>query len=74
LIGIRIQNFRLILIRLQAGSRVLMTKNLKKFTAEKNLFLLDQTTIYLFLGLHKARPIYRRSLQLSKENIQHFKT
>ncbi len=29
--------------------------------------------IYLSLGLHKERPSYRRSLQLSKENIQHFK-
>ncbi len=28
----------------------------------------------LSLGLHKGRPNYRRSLQLSKENIQHFKT
>ncbi len=26
------------------------------------------------LGLHKERPSYRRSLQLSKENIQYFKT
>ncbi len=26
------------------------------------------------LGLHKGRPSYRRSLQPSKENIQHFKT
>ncbi len=25
-------------------------------------------------GLHKERPSYRRSLQLSKENVQHFKT
>jgi hypothetical protein len=31
--------------------------------------LQDQTTIYLSLGLHKGRP----RLQLSKENIQHFK-
>jgi hypothetical protein len=29
---------------------------------------------YLSLGLHKERPSYRRSLQLSKEAIQHFKT
>jgi hypothetical protein len=28
---------------------------------------------YLFLGLHKGHPSYKRSLQLSKENIQHFK-
>jgi hypothetical protein len=30
--------------------------------------------IYLSLGLHKGGPSYRRSLQPSKENIQHFKT
>ena len=30
--------------------------------------------IYLSLGLHKGSSSYRRSLQLSKENIQHFKT
>jgi hypothetical protein len=42
----------------------------KKITANKNLI----TTVYLSLGLHKERPSYRRSLQLSKEAIQHFKT
>jgi hypothetical protein len=31
----------------------------------------SKTTIYLSVGLHKERPTY--SLQLSKENIQHFK-
>ena len=35
---------------------------------------MDQTTIYLSLGLHKGRPSYRRSLQPSKKNIQDFKT
>jgi hypothetical protein len=30
--------------------------------------------MYLSLGLHKERPSYRRSLQLSKEAIQHLKT
>ncbi len=30
--------------------------------------------LQLFLGLHKGRSSYRRSLQPSKENIQHFKT
>ncbi len=30
--------------------------------------------IYLSLGLHEEQPSYRRSLQPSKENIQHFKT
>jgi hypothetical protein len=51
-----------------------MTKNWKKFTAGK-FFILFSTkiAIYLSLGLHKGRPSYRRSLQPSKENIQHFK-
>ncbi len=48
------------------------TKNWKKITAEKKIkFFLDQK---LSLGLHKERSSYRRSLQLSKEAIQHFKT
>jgi hypothetical protein len=47
-----------------------MTKNWKKFTAEN----FSKIAIYLILGLHKGRPSYRRSLQPSKENIQHFKT
>ncbi len=32
----------------------------------------SKTTIYLSLGLHKERPSYKRSLQLSKEAIRHF--
>ncbi len=57
-------------IRIQSRSRVLMTKNWTKFTAVKNfiLFFLSKTTSYLSLGLHKRRPSYRRSLQLSKKN------
>ncbi len=47
----------------------------KKKTVEKNIiFVFDQSAIYLSLGLHKVCPSYRRSLQLSKEAIQHFKT
>jgi hypothetical protein len=51
----------------QAGLRI---------TAEKKniFFYLSKTTIYLSLGLHKERPSYGRSHQLSKEAIQHFKT
>jgi hypothetical protein len=45
----------------------------KKINSWK-IFLWSKTTIYLYLGLHKGRPSYKRSLQLSKENIQHFKT
>ncbi len=60
-------------IRIQSGSRALMTKNWKKITAEKKIkFFFYQTAIYLSLGLHKVCPSYRRSLQLSKEAIQHF--
>jgi hypothetical protein len=52
-----------------------MTKNWKKFTAEKkfDIFLKSKIAIYLSLGLYKERPFDRRSLQPSKENIQHFK-
>jgi hypothetical protein len=42
----------------------------KKF----NFFFISKTTIYLSLGFHKERSSYRRSFQLSKEAIQHFKT
>jgi hypothetical protein len=51
-----------------------MTKNWKKFTAEKELFFfLLKIAIYLSLGLRKRRPGFSISLQPSKENIQHFK-
>jgi hypothetical protein len=60
-------------IRIQSGSRALMTKNWQKITAEKKFFI-SKTAIYLSLGLHKVCPGYRRSLQLTKEAIQHFKT
>ena len=62
-------------IQIQYGSRALMTKNWKKITAEKKVnFFWSKTAIYLSLGLHKVCPGYRRSLQLTKEAIQHFKT
>jgi hypothetical protein len=65
-----------------SGSGILiqcvMTKNLKKCTAEKKLiryiFCLSKVAIYMYLSFHKGRLSYRRSLQPSKENIQHFKT
>ncbi len=70
-VRIRIQHFRPNPI----GSRVLMTKNLKKITAEIFFYIFgSKTDIYLSLGLHKGRPDYRRSLLPSKENIQYFKT
>jgi hypothetical protein len=42
---------------------------LKKIYNWKFLFLFScsKISIYLSLGLHKGRPSYRRSLQLSKE-------
>ncbi len=57
------------------GSRVFMSKDWKKITAEIFFFFLfwSKIAIYLSLGLHKGRPSYRRSLQPSKENIHHFK-
>jgi hypothetical protein len=46
----------------------------KKIQLEKNLsFLKKKIAIYLLiLGLLKGGPSYRRSLQPSKEDIQHF--
>ncbi len=55
-------------------SRVLMNKNWKKITAVKLFYIFwIEIAIHLSLGLHKKRKSYR-SLQPSKENIQHFKT
>ncbi len=53
-----------------------MTKNWKKNNSWKNFLFIfwSKTAIYLSLGLHKVCPGYRRSLQLTKEPIQHFKT
>jgi hypothetical protein len=55
----------LIPIRIQ-GFDVQKLEKIKKFAFK--------TTIYLSLDLNKGRPSYRKSLQPSKENIQHFKT
>jgi hypothetical protein len=58
-----------------SGSRVLMTKNLKKFKAE-NFFIIffgSKIAIYLSLGLYKGRPSYRRSLQPSKRTSSNSK-
>jgi hypothetical protein len=49
-------------------------QKLKKNYSSKKKKNLSKTAIYLSLGLHKVCPSYRRSLQLSKEAIQHFKT
>jgi hypothetical protein len=52
-----------------------MTKNFKKITAGKLLYIYfgSKIAIYLSLGLHEGRISYRRSLQPLKDNIQHFK-
>ncbi len=52
-------------IRIQSGSRALMTKNWrKKITAGKKIkFFGSKNTTYLSLGLHKERPSYWRSHQ-----------
>ncbi len=51
-------------------------QKLKKNYSWKFLFIFfwSKTAIYLSLGLRKVCPSYRRSLQFSKEAIQHFKT
>jgi hypothetical protein len=43
-------------------------QKLEKITSEKNdIFLIKNCNLqYLFLGLHKGRPSYRRNLQPSK--------
>jgi hypothetical protein len=48
-------------------------QKMKKFTAEIFLNTESKIAIFLSLGLRKGCPSYRRSLQPSKENIQHFK-
>ncbi len=53
-----------------SGSRV-WPKIWKKYTAGQQIYFLIKN---FFIDLHKGRPTYRRSLQPSKENIQHFKT
>ncbi len=47
-------------------------QQLKQITVEKNFdIFLIKIAIYLSLGLCKGSPSYRRSLQHTKENIQH---
>jgi hypothetical protein len=48
-------------------------KMTKKIKLKKIIFFKSKIAIYLSLGLHNGRPSYRRSLQPSKENSQHFK-
>ncbi len=62
-------------IQIQSGFRVLMAKNWKNLELRNFIiFLLSKVAFYLFLGLHKGSPNYRRSLQPPKKNSQHFNT
>ncbi len=45
----------------------------KKYIWNFVFFFWSKIAIYWSVGLHKGRPSYRRSLQPSKENIQHIK-
>ncbi len=74
LMRIRIQHFSNCGSGSSSESRVLITKNWKK-PAVKLLYIFFGLKIasYLSLNLHKGRTSYRRRLQTSKENIQHFK-
>jgi hypothetical protein len=45
----------------------------KKIKLKKYIIFGSKIAVYLSLGLHKGRPSNRRSLQPSKENIQHIK-
>ncbi len=77
-IRIRIQHFRLNTdpdpdpTRIQGFWWPKIEKNLQLI--KNYIFFWSKTTIYLSLGLHKERPSYKRSLQLSKGNNQHFRT
>jgi hypothetical protein len=51
-----------------SGSRVLMTKNWKLKYSWNFLYIFSWSKIAVYLGHHKERPSYRRSLQPSKEN------
>ncbi len=46
-------------------------QKLKKIQLEKNLFFRSKIAIYLSLDIRKGRPSFSRSLQPSKEIIQH---
>ncbi len=59
----------------QSGSGIFDDQKLEKLYSWKNLtiFLIKNCNLRI-LGLHKGGPSNGRSLQPSKENIQHFKT
>jgi hypothetical protein len=58
-----------------SSRRLSPLQNLKRIYNWKKLkIFLSKISFYLTVDLHKGRQSYRRSLQPSKENIQHFKT
>ncbi len=67
--------FRPVFIWYRSGSSILgwIPIRIQGFE-KKHIFLKSKTTIYLSLGHHKGPSSYKRSLQLSKKNIKHFKT
>ncbi len=69
-IRIRIQHFKW--IRIQSGSKALMTKNWEKMQLNIFFLFLIRNCNLLISRPPKTIPSYRRSLQPSKENIQHF--
>ncbi len=59
-----------------SGSRLLMTKICKIFTAKKIIFFWNKATIYLFLCLQKGRPKLRKNasaLQRKHPALQNMK-
>ncbi len=72
-IRIRIQSFKWILIRIRIQG--FDDQKLKKKIQLRFFFSISfwsKFAIYLFPGHHKEHTSYRRSLQPSQENIQHF--
>ncbi len=73
-IRIRLQICIWILFQIRIWIQNFDDQKLKKKKLKFFSFLLwSKIAIHLSLGLHKGPPSYRRGLQPSKENIQHFK-
>jgi hypothetical protein len=66
------QGFRVALIKCGLGSSIFSKLRIEGFDNKKVKKLTTENV--LIPGFHKGRLIYGRSLQPSKENIQHFKT
>ncbi len=67
---IRINDFRLNTSTVPDQYPGFSWPKLKKIYCWEKITFWSKIAIYLYLGLHKGRPSYRRSLQPSKENIQ----